>query len=89
VINAEPEPAVISSDAYAAGVADVQEDHHAGTPLAVLETRLDYLTSNFHDPTQAAYVCGYAAAVIRIRLHQHAIATAQTTTAFEDQESTR
>lgn len=77
----------IAADARAAGIADAYDDHRAGTPLSVMNTRLEWLTSNLHNDTFTSYVLGYASAVISMQLYDQAVAGAQTTIAFEDREN--
>lgn len=81
----------LDRQARAAGIADVYDDHHDGTPLDILEGRLAQMTAHLHQVGDAytAYVFGYGAAVISLRHSQQATADAQTTNAFEDQEAQR
>jgi len=73
----------------AAGTADAYDDHAAGLPLHVLEGRRAELIAHLPevDDSYTAYVLGYGAAVITIRLHQEATTNAQTDIAYEDQEN--
>lgn len=76
------EPAHVAPDARKAGHDDAHDDHAAGASLAELETRLDWMTSHLHDDAFNAYVVGYAAAVISIRLTTEATTSTQTLLAF-------
>lgn len=77
----------IEADAYAAGLADAHDEHQAGTPVHVLETRLDWLTEHLVDVNDAytSHVLGYAAAVIALRLKPHA----DTHAAYTSKETAR
>lgn len=77
----------IEADAYAAGIADAHDEHQAGTPVHVLETRLGWLTKHLPDvnDTYASHVLGYAAAIISLRLQPHA----DTHNAFTAKETAR
>jgi hypothetical protein len=78
----------IDRDARAAGIADAYDEHTAGTPITTLEIRAAHLVDHLHtaDDTYTAYVFGYAATALSLRLHQQATATAQTQIAYEDHE---
>lgn len=81
----------LDREARTAGLADVYDDHHAGTPLTVLEGRLQQMTAHLNQVGDAyvAYVFGYASAVISLRLHQQATTDVQSQIAHEDQENDR
>ncbi|MGW2844414.1 hypothetical protein [Streptomyces sp. NPDC001274] len=59
---------------YYAGRADAYDDHHTGTTLDTLITRLGYLIDE-HPNT--GYVTGYADRVWEIHREQHAVASAE------------
>lgn len=79
----------IDQAARAAGTADAYDDHVAGVPLTVLEGRRAELIAHLPevDDAYTAYVLGYGATVITIRLHQEAVTRAESSIAFEDQEN--
>lgn len=81
----------IDRAARAAGIADAYDEHTAGTSLYILQRRAYDLVEYLDQvgDAYAAYVYGYAAAVISMRLHQQATADAQTQIAHEDQEARR
>lgn len=90
--------APLDTYARAAGLADARAEQAAGTPLSVLETRLEEMTEHLHEvsDTYHSYVLGYAqhvATLMRRRQTAQAVAAVHIQTqiraAHEEQENHR